>query len=359
MQDRHRVFHCFHSVESVSDGYTWIKYKLEENESVKWYRAQLEKTEKDGIHVQAVWGYLNAKTLGSVQKFFQEPSIQVTENPDGQIFYCTDYKKRIEGTELMMKGEFKVRTNQEALAKNLDIAEQMGDFGKAMRWMKEHHKVYFIANRKKLAAHFREEFSMKDQVKYSLDQFTAEPIDKETLAHRAVLLVGDSSYGKTSFALAHFKNPVVIRSRLDYQKITDETDGVVFDDMDMNMWSLASIKALIDVDGLSFQDVKYGSVSLRVGLPRFICVNNQRMFWPRFLFNDEGKRDEDGSTDFNAILKRIKVIKVLKPLFDKSIEDCQAEYDAANCDFGLDGNLNTLTLKKKFNANDYIRYSPY
>lgn len=41
---RTRVFTCFHVVESIRQGYSWIQFKLDDNENIKWYRAQMEST---------------------------------------------------------------------------------------------------------------------------------------------------------------------------------------------------------------------------------------------------------------------------------------------------------------------------
>ena len=49
-----------------------------------------------------------------------------------------------------------------------------------------------------------------------------------------VVLHGVTECGKTAFAAAHFESPLIIRRRDDLKKISVKTDGLIFDDIDLD-----------------------------------------------------------------------------------------------------------------------------
>lgn len=353
---RSRVFNCYRNVQNPEEGYLWVDENLHENEDIKWYRAQLEEGFNGRLHIQAVWGYANARTLKSVTESFQEPTIQLTKNPQNMYQYCTNEDKRYPRTNLMMKGDFKPREDKKKWDENMKIAVATGDFTKAMKHMKEHHLRYYVNNKKQLAAHLLEELPRQDVVQYTLDQFTEPPIPNEILFTKTVVLVGKSSYGKTCYAMAHFKNPAVIRSRCDYSKITPETDGIVFDDMEMCNWNTSTVKNLVDLAFQGNHDVKYGHVHIRLGTPRIICTNIENDFWPKSLFDAAGDV-AIGQVDNHDGIRRKVVVKICeKPLFNKTIEDCEKEYEACGTRLGL-GVPNTYTMRN--DVVQFSRFKPY
>jgi hypothetical protein len=73
-----------------------------------------------------------------------------------------------------------------------------------------------------------------------------EPI---TNWNRAIILWGDSGIGKTGFALAHFRNPLMVTHMDDMKQFQAEVhDGIVFDDMAFNHLPREAQIHLVDYD---------------------------------------------------------------------------------------------------------------
>lgn len=353
-----RVYNCYHNVDSVEEGYKWIDEKLENNDDVIWYRAQLELTQKGGIHVQAVWGYEHARYIRPVIKMMEETAIQATDDAKSQIKYCTDEDKRIVDTEIRLKGNFVEKTNKDKWAEDFRFACTLPTHKESMAWMLEHHPKHYCSQMKQLSQLFNSLKPKKDRIKYTMDQFTAPPIPEKDLKERTIVLVGRSSLGKTSYAKAHFKNPVVVKNKTDYSKITDDNDGIVFDDIEMYNWAPMTVRTVVDLEEGGTHDVKYGSIYIPEGMPRFVIINREENFWPKCLFNDDGDINGDCLIDYESIEKRIIIKEITEPLFNKPIENLQQEFDRANATIGKT-RKNPHTYKKKFNSNDYIRFAPY
>ena len=67
---------------------------------------------------------------------------------------------------------------------------------------------------------------------YEIWEFTRPALDLT----QPVLLLGNSGMGKTEYAKAHGKYPLVISRLDDLKKITDNTDLLIFDDMCFDDW---------------------------------------------------------------------------------------------------------------------------
>lgn len=313
---RSRVFNAYFNILTEESADSVIEKLFSSNDAIKWYRAQLEVTENKQLHLQAVWGYASARTLSSVQKFMGSTT-QVTKDSDAMVQYCTDERKRF-NNKLWSNGEFQLRSKTDVIDELLERACKLDSYEAAMKLVEEGNRRYFISQQKQLGAYFKKFFGVRDIVLYNLDQFTVQPIPKDILAEKTIILHGGSAYGKTSFAMAHFEHPAIIKSKLDYPKINDDTDGIIFDDMNLSNWSTSAVKNITDLSVDSFQDIKYSSILLKKNLPRFICINNEAQFWPKELFDYDNKTVKEQSiNDLEAISRRTHFMKVDKPLFNR------------------------------------------
>lgn len=77
-----------------------------------------------------------------------------------------------------------------------------------------------------------------------MSDFNREPV---TWNGKCIVLWGGTGLGKTQWAMAHFKNPLVI-SHIDGLKKFDEHDGIIFDDMNFGHWPREAIIHLTDWD---------------------------------------------------------------------------------------------------------------
>jgi hypothetical protein len=61
-------------------------------------------------------------------------------------------------------------------------------------------------------------------------------------------------------------------------------------------------------------------------VPRIVCINNEKDFWPNDLFDNSGKVLTWRENDFNAIRKKSWHIHVKRPLFNRRVEKITEEY---------------------------------
>jgi len=123
---------------------------------------------------------------------------------------------------------------------------------------------------------------------------------------KSVLLWGPSNTGKTSYALAHFKNALLVSHVDKLKQLSPDNDGIVFDDMAFKHWPPESIIHLLDYDLPRDIHVRYGTVSIPQNTIKVFTHNTDNPFY-----------DGDSVTEAQkeAIERRLQRIHVLKPLF--------------------------------------------
>jgi hypothetical protein len=336
-------------VESIRQGYSWIQFKLDDNENIKWYRAQMESTSDGTIYVQAIFGYKHPKNLVTVKKLIGESSVEIPENTEKQFLYYNNEENRLPGSRLMERGDYQLKSNPQQWEKDFEYARTLESVESAKEHMLNTHPKHYCSQMKRLTALFKSLKPRKETIKYRLDEFTEPRIPEEDLANFTIVLVGRSSLGKTCYAKAHFNNPAVIKNKVQCGKITSKTDGLIFDDIEMYTWTPSKVKSIVDLKGDGEHSVKYESVDIKEGVPRFVIVNNEDNFWPRSLFGEDGWVSADGQKDYEGIERRIIIKNITKPLFNKSMEDLEKEFSKANASSGK-VRPNLKALKRRYDG---------
>lgn len=136
---------------------------------------------------------------------------------------------------------------------------------------------------------------------YSLKDFTAPELQLE----KATLLVGDTQLGKTHFALAHFKNPLIVSVTDDLKKLSVDHDGVVFDDMSFTGWKTGSVIALLDWEIPRSIRVLYGTVKIPAYTKKIFTHNSRDIFY--LPETDQSVKD--------AIDRRINIVNILNKIY--------------------------------------------
>lgn len=161
------------------------------------------------------------------------------------------------------------------------------------------------------------ESSRAPVVEYKLEQFNVLNVPVEDLTKKAVILMGDTNIGKTSFAKAHInlfpgKKVLVIRQIEDLKGIDKETGLLVFDDMQFTSKNTSDTTYgrsqqihLLDMNDSSSIHSRFENAFIPKGMPRiFTCNPGVAVF---DLFDD-------------AILRRVKQFDLGKQaLFTKSV----------------------------------------
>lgn len=130
---------------------------------------------------------------------------------------------------------------------------------------------------------------------YPLESFNREPLD---FTDFATVVLGPSGIGKTEFVLAHFKTPLMVSHTDDLQKINDQHDAVIFDDMSFLHLPREAQIHLVDVKFTRSIHCRYMNATLPKGMIRVFIANH-----PIFV-------------DDPAINRRVRVVYLNNKLYD-------------------------------------------
>jgi len=148
---------------------------------------------------------------------------------------------------------------------------------------------------------------------YALEEFNIPPLDLS----KPVFLSGKARSGKTYFALAHFKNPLLVCHIDRLKELGPDHDGLVFDDMAFDHWPAESVIHLLDTNHERQIHVRYGTVTIPAKTKKIFTNNKLNIFY---------KFDADPE-QIVAIESRYTCVRVTTNLFGQGAPAPSA-YDA-------------------------------
>lgn len=232
-----RNFTCFIRTEEEDT----VLYNLEKH--VDWLIGQREQGARGMVHLQLMFGFKNPRSLSGVMRSLGLSSVQIVNDPDATLKYCTDITKRIPGSQIITFGKipnFNRKINNDFL-KELNEYKNTTDI---MQAIEEHDPLFYILNEKKLASYYASKFDAGDPSKFKLQDFLMNAF---TDFSKVIVLIGATGLGKTEFALSHFKHPLRIRDKEDWRRLTVKTDGVVLDDLNFQSWDALTFLKVSDL----------------------------------------------------------------------------------------------------------------
>lgn len=139
------------------------------------------------------------------------------------------------------------------------------------------------------------------QSKYSLTDFNCPSL----VLSKTVLLHGPSNTGKTSFALSHFRNPLLVRHIERLKQLSPDNDGIVFDDMSFKHWPSEAVIHLLDTDLDSDINVRYTTVCIPAKVIKIFTHNDPNPFYSESISLEQQ----------NAIERRLLRVHVHNKLY--------------------------------------------
>ncbi len=135
---------------------------------------------------------------------------------------------------------------------------------------------------------------------YPLSAFSHDPL---AVFEKPQLIFGDSSTGKTAFALAHFTNPLLVRHLDDLKSHVPRVhDGIVFDDMAFLHIPVESRIHLLDWDYDSSIHCRYANATIPARTPRVFTHNTGHVFTMQ-----HDPRHEVSAEHLVAITRRLEI----------------------------------------------------
>jgi len=120
---------------------------------------------------------------------------------------------------------------------------------------------------------------------FPMDKFRMPPITDWTTSW---LVFGNAGTGKTQWALAHFKNPLLVSHTDDLKEFdADDHDGIVFDDMSFKHMPSDGIIHLLDREVERSIHARFTNATVPAGVPKIFCHNNADIFEPTAGVSDE------------------------------------------------------------------------
>lgn len=156
--------------------------------------------------------------------------------------------------------------------------------------------------------------SSKNHNSRYLDSDFLEPVKQ--FDGKCLLFCGPTGIGKTQFALAHFKNPCLVRELNCLKAFGPDNDGIVFDDMSFTHWSVPGVIHLLDNDCDSTFRVMYGTVTIPANTRRIFTYN-----LPNPFYNEQLVPQEQAT----AIDRRFQRYNFYAPLFTRQVQRSQCD----------------------------------
>jgi hypothetical protein len=142
------------------------------------------------------------------------------------------------------------------------------------------------------------------QSSFQMTSFNKAPITDWTTSW---LVWGRAGSGKTQWALAHFKNPLLVSTIDDLHEYDEEEhDGIVFDDMSFKHMPGQAIIHLLDIDLERSIHCRYINATIPANTKKIFCHNNADIFVPEKETTEE---------QMNGISRRYQSVQIENLLY--------------------------------------------
>ena len=230
------------------------------------------------------------------------------DHRDRVINYVTkdyNYRMMLEGPYKMERRSDSEEVDPEAWGERVRDAPNAQAAAVAVR---THNPNVWYIQSDRIMKRKRQEDAAKAQVGagWKLSDFTKPALAVTT---RAQVLWGDSGAGKTAFAVAHFRHPLVCSTLDDLKKFdADVHDGIVLDDVDCSALTPEACIQLLDMDHDRSIQLRYHPACIPQGTPRVFTTNRA----PEFIFPRANCREQRA-----AIERRYTATEVREKLFEE------------------------------------------
>lgn len=124
----------------------------------------------------------------------------------------------------------------------------------------------------------------EEYTKYDMSTFNREPLDLS----KPWMIYGNSGTAKTSYALAHFNQPLLCSHLEDLRKFRPKYhDGIVFDDMSFKHLPPETMIHLLDVEQTRTIYARHHNVTIPKGVKRIIVHNYKEAIYSDKILDEQ------------------------------------------------------------------------
>lgn len=230
-------------------------------------------------HLQCAFTFRTNKRLSALKKLHSSCHWEVTQDLDADLYCLKLDSDVVFNVDNRKQGH---RTDLEGVAK---LIKEGASKHQIMNQMPNEYMKYHAGIDKMVDMQPKELVVRRDG--WLVPMIPAEAFKK------TILIWGPKGTGKTEYAKAQFKNPLLVSHIDDLKGLSRDNDGIVFDDVSFTHWPRTAAIHLCDMENPRSINVKYGTVTIPMGTKRIITSNEP---WP-FPVDDHG-----------AIKRRVEII---------------------------------------------------
>lgn len=185
-----------------------------------------------------------------------------------------------------------------------------GSFSEGRAMLLEHYPDKMLDKGTDIERNLRNYTHKPYKPKFTLDDFTIPSIN----LGKCVLMHGDTELGKSQFALAHFKNPLLVKGK-NTEKLREyntTVDGIVLDEVNFTTTDthLENNLTMLDMDEDVAMWARYANVTLPAGLPKIFLTNKKNPMRIFYTYEDE----VENKPQCEAIDSRVRLVNIDKDI---------------------------------------------
>lgn len=285
---------CF-TLNNPTDKIAW-------NEKIRYAVYQKERGESGTEHYQGYVEFNRNQRFAACKKLLPTAHWEPRKGSRNQARdYAMKEDTRIEGPWEF--GEW--RSKGQGNRKDMQEVQQMLKDGASLKEVAENHFGLYCRYEKSFQRYKELVRPNPHKPRYDPSSFTKplESLDKP------LVIIGGSGIGKSQYALAHFKNPLLVSQIDDLQQLSKEHDGIVFDDMSFSHYPATAVIHIVDKEMTRTIHNRYKDAEIPEGTNRIFTHNSPIEDW----LIPKGTPLEQ----MDAIKRRINVIEIKSTLINK------------------------------------------
>jgi hypothetical protein len=228
-------------------------------------------------HLQGYISLDKKKTMKTIHNQLEKLGIKLAlknadKSAESNKRYCSK-----DGKDIFEHGEINI-TGHKPRQADIDYKEAMEapTVAAAMAIIREKRPRDFCLHSEQIERSIRKIKPEAYKHIYELGMFKAPPL---IWTNKAILLWGTTNTGKTQFALANFKNPLLVRHLDKLAELSSDNDGIVFDDVDLKNRPPNSIIHLLDWECPADVHIRYKIAHIPAQMKKVFTSNTENPFY--------------------------------------------------------------------------------